>query len=463
MTDFSSELMRRSPLAGCVLELSDYLFDQSFLRAIYDPNRGRCYQDVLSFDDVLRMMRDALTRHGGSAHALFVELEADDTHPADESSFYRKLAKMPVAVSRALLREGAAKLGELMPRINNPLPACFDSLDVVIADGKKIKDAARRLAPTRGYTGALIGARALVAMDARSGLVLAMSDSLDGMGNDSPLVPERMEQLTATAGPRPILSVWDRGFGEPATMRRMTTRPGDHFGVRVKKNHRFTAVSRTESSDAQGRKVIDETGFSGDATPRARQAALPTRRITLQRSGEGEEDVIVVTDLTDPASYPAGDILELYARRWGIEQVFQQVTETFCLQHLIGASPKAVLLQFAFCLLLYDLMQVIRAWLADDGAVATAIVSMHYLFDHTKRQLQAWAYHGQGHWPRVAGRTAAMRQRLGELLKGVWNAKRFTKAADKKPRAKSKPKGRFKGGHSSIQRVLEGTAAIIPI
>jgi hypothetical protein len=497
MTAFTSELMRRSPLAGCVLELSDYLFDESFLRDVYDPNRGRCYQDVLGFDDVLRMMRDALVRHGGSAHALFVELEADGAHPADESSFYRKLAKMPVAVSRALLHQGAAKLRALMPEPStresasglpgsadtlpgsadtlpgsaDTLPGCFDAFEVVIADGKKIKDAARRLAPTRGFTGALIGARALVAIDARTGLALAMSQSLDGMGNDSPLVPGLMEQLVQIAGPRPILSVWDRGFGEPKTMRAMTSRPGDRFIVRVKKNHSFTAVSCVQSIDDKGRTIIDEIGFSGGGTPRARGratpwrgAALSTRRITLKRTGAGEEDVTLVTDLTDPALYPAADILALYAKRWGIEQVFQQVTQTFSLQHLIGASPKAVLLQFAFCLLLYDMMQVIRAWVARDGKALATMVSMHYLFDHTRRQLQAWAYHADDAWARVGGRTPeAMRQRLAVLLKGVWNAKRFTKAADKKRRVKSKPKGRFRGGHSSVQRVLEGKAKVIPL
>src|SRR5271156_2997669 len=132
MTSFSSELMDRSPLAGCVLELSDHLFDESFLQDVYGPNRGRCHDDVLSFNDVLVMMRDALIRHDGSAHALFIELEADDAHPANESSFYRKLANMPQAVSRALLREGAARLKALMPQGPMPqsparLATCFDA------------------------------------------------------------------------------------------------------------------------------------------------------------------------------------------------------------------------------------------------------------------------------------------------------------------------------------------------
>ncbi len=461
MDAFETELMRRSPLAGCVLELGDHVFDAAFLRQVYDAHRGRCYEDTLSFGGFLTLMRDALVRHGGSAHALFVELEADGAEPVDESNFYRKLARMPAAVSRALLRDGTSRLAALMPGPTAALPACLDAFDVVIGDGEKIKDAARRLAPTRGFTGALIGARALVGIDARTGLAVAMSDSLDGMGNDPPLVPGLMTQLAGLAGGRPLLSVWDRAFGEPKTMRAMIARPGDAFVTRVKGNHRFTATSRVETTDARGRTVIDEVGHSGGGSPRARQPALASRRVTLRRPGA--EDVVVVTNLTDRALYPAADLLDLYARRWGIEQVFQQVTETFSLRHLIGCAPQAVLLQFAYCLLLYNMMQVTRAYVAEDGKVLMAVVSMHYLFDHARRQLQAWAYHTDGTWPR-SGRTAAqMRDRLRALLAGVWDPKLFTKAADKRPRVKPKPVGRLKGGHNSVQRVLDGTAKVIKL
>ena len=461
MDAFEAELMRRSPLAGCVLGLGDHVFDAAFLHEVYDAHRGRCYQDTLTFGDFLRLMRDALVRHGGSAHALFVELEADGAEPVNESNFYRKLAHMPVEVSRALLREGTARLAELMPGPTTVLPACFDAFDVVIGDGKKVKDAAHRLAPTRGFTGSLIGAHALVAINARTGLALAMSDSLDGMGNDCPLVPALMAQLAGVAGPRPLLSVWDRGFGEPKTMRAMVARPGDAFVVRVKGNHSFTATSRTEAADARGRTIIDEVGHSGGGSARARHPALPTRRITLRRPGA--EDVVLVTDLTDAARHPAADLLDLYAERWGIEQVFQQVTETFSLQHLIGCAPQAVLMQFGFCLLLYNMMQVVRAYVAEDGGVLVAVVSMHYLFDHARRQLQAWAYHTDGSWPR-AGRTAArMRDRLRALLAGVWDPKLFTKAADRRPRVKPKPIARLKGGHNSVQRLLDGTAQVIKL
>jgi hypothetical protein len=455
MNSFESELMRRSPLAGCVLELSDHVFNPGLLAEIYDQHRGRCYEDVLSFDSFLVLMRDALVRYGGSAHKLFVELENTGDHPVDESNFYRKLGRMPVPVSRALLREGSKRLAELMPAPASVLPKCFDGFEVVIGDGKKIKDAAKRLAPTRGFSGSLIGAKALVGIDARTGLALAMSDSLDGLTNDVPLVPELMQQLIQVID-RPILSVWDRQFGEPKTMRMFMVRPGDVFVTRVKETLTFTADSRVKTIDSQGRCVIDEMGFCGHGKTR-----MPVRRVSLIRPGE--DDVILVTNLIDIQLYSAADLLELYAKRWGIEQIFQQVTETFSLQHLIGSAPKAVLLQFSFCLLLYNMMQVIKAYVAQDGAVLITLISMHYLFDHTRRQLQAWAYHTSSTWPASNRTTSAMRQRLAQLLKGIWNPKLFTKAADKKPRSKPKPITYLKGGHSSVQRILDGKANIVGV
>jgi hypothetical protein len=470
MDAFEAELMRRSPLAACVLELSDFVFDDDLLKAVWDAHRGRCYQDVLKFGDFLRLMRDALVRHGGSAHRLFVGLERRDAAPVDESNFYRKLARTPVALSRALLREGAARLATVMPSSSSSsssslssssgvtLPACFDAFAVIVGDGKKVKNAAKRLAPTRGFAGKLIGAKALVALDVRSGLAVAMNDSLDGMANDVPLVPGLMDQLRDHVCPaRPILSVWDRQFDDVGTMRHLSARAGDAFVVRVKQAHaRFAVESVVDSTDAAGRRVRDEVGVLGKG-----KRTMRVRRVTLFRgdaaAGDGE-DVVLLTNLLDRGACPAGDLLALYKERWGIERVFQQVTETFALSHLIGSSPKAVLLQFAFCLLLYDLMQVVRAYVARDGRVLASAVSMSYLFADVRDELTAWAYHTDGTWPRATPRRDAdgMRDRLRRLLRGSWDPVAYPKAADRKPRPKPPPKRLLHGGHTSVQRLLEG-------
>jgi len=290
MDSFEAELMRRSPLAACVLEMSDFVFEDALMESIWGEHRGRCYQDVLKFPDLLRLMRDALVNHGGSAHRLFVSLERRAAQPVEESNFYRKLSRTPVEISRALLRQCTARLAGLMPPgaagaagaaggAGAALPACLDGFTVIAADGKKIKNAAKRLAPTRGFSGKLLGAKALVGLDLRSGLAVAMNDSLDGMTNDVPLVEGLLGQLRKMV-PGPILSVWDRQFDDVGTLRRLSGRAGDAFVVRAKQLHaRFAVESTAQTTDAQGRRVIDQIGVLGKG-----KRTMRVRRIWLTRA-----------------------------------------------------------------------------------------------------------------------------------------------------------------------------------
>ena len=66
------------------------------------------------------------------------------------------------------------------------------------------------------------------------------------------------------------------------------------------------------------------------------------------------------TDLRDAARSPAVDLLTLYLARWGIERVFQQITEVFALRRLSGSTPQATVFQAAFGLLLYKMVQGLR-------------------------------------------------------------------------------------------------------
>jgi IS4 transposase len=81
------------------------------------------------------------------------------------------------------------------------------------------------------------------------------------------------------------------------------------------------------------------------------------RRIT-KHLADGKE-LGVITDLLDETTYPAVAMLATYHSRWGLETVFQQITEVFSLKHLIGTQPKAILFQLSFCLLLYNALQVV--------------------------------------------------------------------------------------------------------
>ena len=222
---FTLELISRLPLARAVMEVFHFSFGEQLLADIYYHNRGRCYTDELEFPQMVELVRDSLLEHGGSAHRLFTELERNGQIPADESSFYRKLANMPVPVSRALLRQCTQRLTQLIPPAAQTLPECVREFTVVAYDGKKLKRAARRLKPTRGYRGALLAAKTLVAMDLRTRLAIAMSDSLDGEANDIPLLPALLPQVWSVVR-GPTLSLSDRQFSDYKTPRLMLQREG---------------------------------------------------------------------------------------------------------------------------------------------------------------------------------------------------------------------------------------------
>jgi hypothetical protein len=136
--------------------------------------------------------------------------------------------------------------------------------------------------------------------------------------------------------------------------------------------------------------------------------------------------------------------------------MFQQVTEVFGLEHLIGTRPEGVIFQFAMGLLLYNLIQVVRGEIAAGIGQERDQISGEKLFEDVQQQMIAWSQvvepgetiaHFRGEWtaPRV-------KVRLGELLRGLWKD-RWLKSPPKKPRATRKVVR--KRTHASVYRILE--------
>ena len=137
------------------------------------------------------------------------------------------------------------------------------------------------------------------------------------------------------------------------------TLPGEHVVVRYDGTSSFGAQARhppRSGRDRRGRVYQESWGWLGG--PRNRHRCY-VRRLVLERPGD--KPLIVLTDLLDSQAYPAADVLEIYRQRWGIERVFQVITEVFQLQHLIGSTPQGTLFQLALCLWWYNLIQVVRA------------------------------------------------------------------------------------------------------
>jgi hypothetical protein len=462
MDGFTTQVLRRASLGVATLSLFQYVAQPSFLQELYQKHRGRCYQRELDFPLLANLAADALTQHRGSVNQAYQRADEGRLMPASRQAAYGKFRRMPIDLSCAFLAQTTTHLQELLPQTPVwPAPRSAQSLVPVVIDGKKIKNVAKALSAARGVSGALLGGKILLALDPVASLALAMNAHPDGEANDVPLVAGLLPQVRERI-PAALLWIADRQFCNLVSLRQMLQRqqPQDHFLVRYAASIKFCRDKTHKSKggrDGRGRRYVQEWGWLGvEGNPRR----LYVRRITIRRPGKS--DLAVVSDLLSGKLFPAIDLLELYLKRGGIEHVFQQITEVFHLEHLIGCTPEAGIFQAAFCLVIYNLMQVIRGQLAELRKRRAAEISLENVFYDAHRDLVAM---GQmldlgsvsRRLPCPAG-PRAMRQQLRRLLKEQWH-KWWLKGPPKKS-GSSRPKAKGESGaHTSIYRLLQARQA----
>jgi hypothetical protein len=422
--EFTREILHRLPLAEAVLSLWRWVADPLFLLSVFARYRGQGYEKEISFGVLVQLIADALLEHQGSGKKSFARAQEEGLLTASVQAVYQKLGRIPLGLSEAWLAESTARLRPLYPEAARlrVTPALHD-LEVIIVDGKAIKRVAKRLKPLRGRNGGVLGGKALVALELRSGLVVAMATHADGETNEAKLVPALLPQVRAQVRGR-RLWVADRQFCD-LTQPAAFGQAGDQCLVRYHPKTPFfadAAHSVERGQDGQGRVWEQDWGWVGSAKSKRRRFL---RRLTLYRPGE--ETIILLTDLLDASLFPATDLLDLYLARWSIERVFQQITEVFHLQTLIGTTPPGTVFQFAFCMLLYNLVQVVRAYVATAQARPVPTISTELLFDDVHRQLVAFtelvpAEQVEPLFPVLATETE-LRAQLTRLLATIWTTR----------------------------------------
>jgi PAS domain-containing protein len=447
MDGMDGAVLAKMPLAEAVLTIWRFVADEDRLQAIFEQHRGRCYEQSISFATMVRLVADALLEHEGSGNQSFTRAHESGKLEATTRAAYGKLGRLPIALSVGWFDELSSAIAELFPeQVRRETAPCLDDFTIVTIDGKTVKRIAKRLKPLRNTGGGVIGGKALVATEYATGLAIALAADPDGDANDAKLVPDLLPQVRQRID-HPRLWVADRAFCDPLQISRFTEE-GDSFVLRYNAKAKFTRdmeQSLREGADDKGRSFTDECGWLGRD---GNKHQCYVRRITLHRE-EGDE-IAIVTDLFGPRKHPANDLLALYRERWGIEQMFQQVTEIFGLKKLIGGRPEATIFQLAFCLLLYNQMQLVRAYVVKHQGGEAEDVSLEQLFIDVRRELIAWAVVvGPLDMRRCTARQTG--RRLDKLLKNQWSD-RWIKAI-KASTEPSKPKPKTKT-HTSAYRAL---------
>jgi hypothetical protein len=403
---------------------------------------------------MVQLMQEALLEHGGSGRPGFERASEQGRVAAAVSKVYEKLARMPLAVSMALLREGSRDLPRLLPeRRQRAVPACLAALEPVTVDGKVIKNVPRRLKILRDLRGMIVGGKIVAAMHNRTGLAVAINADLDGDRQDVPLLEGLLEQvrLVLTGS---VLWIGDAAYCNLVVLGKL--REGEHFLLRYHRSvgfHRDRSRPVQEGETADGGVWAQEWGWlGGPGDPRRRYV----RRINLTL-GNGKL-VSVVTDLLEEQAYPAAELLAAYRMRGKVETLFQEVSEVFHLRRLIGSTPRAGIFQAAFCLLISNFIQVLRLHAAAAADEPVERLSAEKLFADVRRDLIAWAeltdVASTVQGLQLPLSAAALRQRLSALVTRAFS-RRWLKAPPKK-NWRRPPRAHYdRSGRTSVQKAMD--------
>src|SRR5271169_3285095 len=131
------ELWASMPLAEAVVQVLQYVADDARLQAIFDENRGRCYDDVIRFPNLVTLIGDALLQHGGSGNQSFSRAQENGELKASKVAAYGKLGRLPVPLSQVFLTDLSRSLQGLFPtKACRQPPASLRRFSTIIMDGK---------------------------------------------------------------------------------------------------------------------------------------------------------------------------------------------------------------------------------------------------------------------------------------------------------------------------------------
>jgi hypothetical protein len=353
---------------------------------VFQEHRGRCYEREIAFASLVNWLFASILPYGTSAFDTLQQKAEWEELEASYGAYYAKLRRAPLAVSCELLGEVSARLRKLLPPQGlHGVPASLQAFVILRVDGKTIKFVAKRLAVSRKFgKGGLLGGKCLIAFECASGLVSVMNAAPDGESNETLLVPGVVRGAQNHI-PGPRLFVADRQFCDTVQPLLFSSVPGDHWIVRRHSKVTFTPDPERScaSQDSQGRQVIEEWG---ELTATRNRLRTPARCLRVIRPGTTELQIL--TSLVE-AKYSAADILDAYFQRWDIECLLQKISQLFDLRHLVGSTPQATVLQFSLCLVLHNVIEVLRQFIAAENGVATASLSTPKIYREVRRQLTA--------------------------------------------------------------------------
>jgi IS4 transposase len=433
-------------MARCVLER---LLDADRLNGLFEETAQTQYTKELLFSTLVELMSEVVLGKQPSVHAAY-QSQAENI-PVSVTAVYRKLDRMELGVSEALVRDSFRRAEPIIRKLRAAEPSWLAGYKVRILDGNHLGATEHRIDELRRTWAAPLPGKALVVFDQAKGLVRDVFLTEDGQAQERRLIRRVMETVQ-----RGELWIADRNFCTLPLIFEMQRREAcfvlrQHGQLKGRLLGRRQRVGKTETG------IVYEQALA--VTEPAGKEELVLRRVTVELSQptrDGDTEIHILSNLPIEAA-SAEKIAELYRNRWTIERVFFEIERAFESEISTLGYPAAALFALSLGLLVYNGVALVEAAIACEHGRETVRneVSTYYLSLEIRG-----AWDGMQiaippkHWRVFATQTddefAATLREIARRMQ-LARYKKHPRGPKKKPPKKTKYKN---GGHVSTAKLI---------
>lgn len=448
LTKVFKPFIEERPICVMARGVLENLLNPKRIDALFERVARVQYTRDLMFSSLVDLMGQVVLGVQPSVHAAY-QAQAEKLGVSDQA-VYDKLNRVELGVSAELVRDSARQSAPVIRALCAPLPPLLKGYRTRILDGNHLSASEHRIKELRGTWAAPLPGKILVVLDQELMLATDVYLCEDGHAQERSLLNEILPSVQPGD-----LWIADRNFGTIDFMIGIDAR-GGAFIIRQHGTLRGELIgSRKFKGTTETGKVYEQSLAITDSEGKT----LTLRRvsITLKRpTRDGDTEIHLLTNL------PAGDasapkVAQLYAKRWTIETMFQELTQTLTCEVNTLGYPKAALFGFCLALLAYHAVSVIKAALRavhGQEAVEQKISGYYLALELTQTYEGMMIAIPASNWRMFRALTPPEMAQALKTLAANANLRRY----QKHPRGPKKPppkKSKYKnGGHVSTAKLI---------
>lgn len=344
--------IKEGPICVMARGVLENLFDPKRIDELFDRSAEVQYTRDLMFSTVVDLMGQVVLGVQPSIHAAY-QAQAEKIGVSDQA-VYDKLNGVELGVSAELVRDSARQAAPVIRALDGALPPLLKGYRVRYLDGNHLSATEHRIAELRKTWAAPLPGKILVVLDQE----LMQADNVflceDGHAQERSL----LHRIVPSVQP---MDLWiaDRNFCTTPFMAGIDRR-GGCFIVR---QHGQLHGERIGKRRSKGKTKPGKLYEQEIRIPAPEGKTHTLRRITVKLdkpTRDGDKEIHLLTNLPAGAAN-ARKVAELYAMRWTIETMFQELTETLTCEINTLGYPRAALFGFCLALMAYNSVSVVKA------------------------------------------------------------------------------------------------------